>query len=467
MIYFLTILAPASFYILNLTPVIHPLFTMVTKTTESAAVPAVDPAVSPQKGAPTPEGGSTDAAKDVPEQSQESKLAKLDVLPFKPAAGDGKSDDAKTTTSAPEGGGNTSNKIQPAPLPAIMSPPTMTAASSKAVATPSTSTPKLPTKSATRQRKPVPAVAGQPLADPTVIAGVNTIIALLQSYGPLSYEQLKFNMATQLVPLNQPVQSDTKDKLQQVLGILVELGVIHEVDKTSLDKGGSLLTKSAAKKLKEKKEEESTAAKEKEGEGGVPPKSDTESACQPDLNPIYCFGDGIPRMDVVLPSQILGEIKESGEEVQRMQKRIEILRNALREIDAMAPEDKGKDDLNTSSVRSKTSPYGKAKAVLKQVLELHPEIVQDPVYAAALRMFKLKEGIPGLNEEDEERTLQSIHGSSGGKLSKRASASSLGSADGSGKKKRKKGRPRKNSSANLVEKVAASSSVLKANATWS
>ena len=81
-------------------------------------------------------------------------------------------------------------------------------------------------------------------------------------------------------------------------------------------------------------------------------------------------------------------------------------------------------------------------------------------------MFKLKEGIPGLNEEDEERTLQNIHGSSGGKLKKRASASSLGSAEGSGKKKRKKGRPRKNSSANIVEKVATSSSVVKANASW-
>jgi len=443
------------------------IFTMVTKTTDSAAAPAVDPAVPSQKGALNSEGDSADAAKDeVPKQQQESKL---DKLPPKPAVGDGKSE-AKTTPAAPEECGNTSNKIQPAPRPSMMSHPTITSASSKAVATPASSTPKLPTKSATRQRKPPPVVAGQSLADPTVIAGVNSIIALLQSYGPLSYEQLKFNMATQLVPLNQPVQSDTKDKLQEVLGILVELGVIHEVDKTSLGKAGSLMTKSAAKKLKEKKEEESTAAKEKEGDSGViPPKSVTESADQPDLNPIYCFGNGIPRMDVVLPSQILGEIKESGEEVQRMQKRIEILRNALRDIDAMAPEDRGKDDRggNTRPGKSTTSPYDKAKGILKQLLELHPEIVQDPVYAAALRMFKLKEGIPGLNEEDEERTLQNIHGSSGGKLSKRASASSLGSADGSGKKKRKKGRPRKNSSANLVEKVTASASVVKANATWS
>ena len=278
-------------------------------------------------------------------------------------------------------------------------------------------------------------------------------------------------MATQLVPLNQPVQSGAnKDKLQQVLGILVEMGIIHEVDKMSLGKGGSLMTKSATKKLKEKEAEESTAAKEKEGDkGGVPPKSDTESAVQPDLNPIYCFGNGIPRMDVVLPSQIIGEIKESGEEVLRMKKRIEILRNALREIDATPSDEKGKDDKegNISHVKSTTLPNEKSKGVLKQLLELHPEIVQDPVYAAALRMFKLKEGIPGLNEEDEERTLQNIHGSSGGKLSKRASASSLGSADGSGKKKRKKGRPRKNSSANLVDKVATSSSVLKTNATWS
>ncbi|KAK1747859.1 hypothetical protein QTG54_001822 [Skeletonema marinoi] len=440
---------------------------MVTKTTDSAPAHAAEPALPPQQSVLNSEHDSVDAAKEVPKQQQQQQQDnKLDTSPLNPAAGDEKFEAKKAPAAAaaapkaPDESGATSTKIQPVTRPAILSPPAIPAAASKPLATPHSSTPKVPTKSATRQRKALPPIAGHSLADPTVIAGVNSIIALLQSYGPLSYEQLKFNMATQLVPLNQPVKSDTKDKLQQVLGILVELGIIHQVDKASLGKNGNLMTKSAAKKLKEKKEEESSAAKEKEGESGVVPKSGTKSVDRPDLNPIYCFGNGIPRMDVVLPSQILSDIKESGEEVLRMQKRIEILRNALREIDETASEDKGKDD----KVGNKS--YEKAKGVLKQLLELHPEVVQDPVYAAALRMFKLKEGIPGLNEEDEERTLQNIHGSSGGKLKKRASASSLGSAEGSGKKKRKKGRPRKNSSANIVEKVATSSSVVKANASW-
>ena len=433
---------------------------MVTQTTDSAAH-AADLPVPPQKSsAPNNSEGtsSTDVAKEViPKQQQEPAAA---------AAGDEASEAKKATPAAPkapeEESGTTSDKTHPVPRPALLSPPAIPAAASKTLATPASSTPKVPTKSATRQRKSLPPVTGHSLADPTVIAGVNSIIALLQSYGPLSYEQLKFNMATQLVPLNQPVKTDAKDKLQQVLCILVELGIIHQVDKKSLGKNCNLMTKSAAKKLKEKKEEEesSAAAKEKEGEGGVSSRSDTKSVDQPDLNPIYCFGKGIPRMDVVLPSQILEDIKESGEEVLRMQKRIEILRNALRDIDEAGSEGKEKD------VKAVSKSNDKAKAVLKQLLELHPEVVQDPVYAAALRMFKLKEGIPGLNEEDEERTLQNIHGSGGGKLSKRASANSLGSAEGSGKKKRKKGRPRKNSSANIVEKVTNSSSVVKANASW-
>lgn len=437
---------------------------MVTKTTDSAAA-AVPPPVPPQKSsAPNSEGGSADAAEEVPKQQQESKLEmNTTSSPPNPAGGDEASAAKKATPAAPKApkeSVSTATKTQLAPRPAILSPPAIPVAASKALATPASSTPKVPTKSATRQRKSLPPIGGHSLADPTVVAGVNSIIALLQSYGPLSYEQLKFNMATQLVPLNQPVKSDTRDKLQKVLGILVELGIIHQVDKSSLGKNNNLMTKSAAKKLKEKKEEESIATKEKEGEAGVTSNSGTKSADQPDLNPIYCFGSGIPRMDVVLPSQILGDIKESGEEVLRMQKRIAMLTNALREIDQSASKEVGKDD------KEGNRSYEKAKSVLKQVLELHPEVAQDPVYAAALRMFKLKEGIPGLNEEDEERTLQNIHGSGGGKLGKRASASSLGSVDGIGKKKRKKGRPRKNSSANITDKVATSSSVVKANASW-
>lgn len=430
---------------------------MVTKTTADPE-PVAASSKSEERGDEAAEAEA--AAEEV--SRQELKIKPLPLDSSTPAADNNadKLEAKKSELKSPTESGNSTTKViqQPTPRPAMMSPPATGAASTKAVATPSSSTPKVPTKSATRQRKPLPNIPDQSLADPTVIAGVNSIIALLQSYGPLSYEQLKFNMATQLVPTNQVVQSDTatKDRLQQVLGILVELGVIHEVDKKSLGKGGCLITKATAKKLLKDKEE----AKEKEG--GIS-KSETESTDQPDLNPVYCFGNGIPRMDVVLPSQILSEIKQSGEEVLRMQKRIEILRNCLRDVDAMSLKEKGDaatsegDTASTSVSKTKTSSYDKAKEVLKQLHELHPEIVQDPVYAAALRMFKLKEGIPGLNEEDEERTLQNMHGSGGGKLGKRVSASSLASSgDGSGKKKRKKGRPRKNSEP-----------ALKANATWS
>lgn len=428
---------------------------MVTKTTGDPK-PVITSSKLEERG---------DGAAEVEAAAEEVSRQELKIKPLDsstPAADNNadKVEAKKSELKSPTESGNSTTKSiqQPTPRPAMMSPPATGAPSTKAVATPSSSTPKVPTKSATRQKKPLPNIPDQSLADPTVIAGVNSIIALLQSYGPLSYEQLKFNMATQLVPTNQVVQSDTttKDRLQQVLGILVELGIIHEVDKKSLGKGGCLITKATAKKLLKDKEE----AKEKEGEIS---KSETESTDQPDLNPVYCFGNGIPRMDVVLPSQLLSEIKQSGEEVLRMQKRIEILRNCLRDVDAMSLKEKGEAATSegktalTSVSKTKASSYDKAKEILKQLHELHPEIVQDPVYAAALRMFKLKEGIPGLNEEDEERTLQNMHGSGGGKLGKRISASSLASSgDGSGKKKRKKGRPRKNSEP-----------ALKANATWS
>ena len=427
------------------------LLTMVTKTTDHAPAEAAELEVAPTKNSSGLGGDSTNVAKEIPKQSQQESN-KLD----EPAAQEDKvkvksiSAAESVQLAALE---TKSTKKKSASRPAMQSPPAIPVAPSKAVATPASSTPKVPTKSASRQKKPLPPVSGQTLADPAVISGVNSIVALLQSYGPLSHEQLKFNMATQLVPLNQPNKSDSPDKLEKVLRILVELGIIHQVDKTTLGKNGSLMTKSAAKKLKEKKEGGESIEKQGESETTAV----ARIANQPDSNPIYCFGNGIPRMEVILPSKVLAEIKESGEEVLRMNKRIELLRNTLRDTDAAASKDKGRGG------KDGDISHERAKGVLKQLLELHPEVVRDPVYAAALRMFKLKEGIPGLNEEDEERTLQNIHGSIGGKSGKRVSISSLGSADGSGKKKRKKGRPRKNSSASL-EKSATGPSAVKANA---
>jgi hypothetical protein len=74
----------------------------------------------------------------------------------------------------------------------------------------------------------------------------------------------------------------------------------------------------------------------------------------------YCMCSGIPRADVVLPSRIMGELEMTRDQTEKSVQRVAFLKQALLE----------------------GTP---AKEVLKTMLRDHPDIVNDPVYLAALR----------------------------------------------------------------------------------
>lgn len=501
-----------------------------------------------------------------------------------------------------------------------------------------------------------------PFIDPNIAPAVHSIIHLLQLYGPLSYEQLKFNMVPQLVPLTKSaIPSSTtssisagyygsggggkggggaagtmsntndmrlleegsatsgagngslvgmantadeptklhsqprrrRDKLQNVLDVLHELGIIHLVDKRKVKGELEVRTKpqspprrsvpmaiaTASDEAKEEMKEEgkgpvdgstavasrtveasknaaevrveeqefksaaeSIADNKKSTSSSSASVNELEEELYNDPNPIYCFGNGIPRMDVVQPSNILHEIREAGQEILRMNQRIEILRKAL----MVSTEENSANDSSiasqasslvvggsgievasaaataaqnttsaaksastaditstaldstlapaavaqttttssaatvgiypvpNSSPKRKPSPHQYASQVLRQLYQLHPEISNDPVYAAALRMFRVN---VGTNIDHHKMMVENDHeidiirqtilndGSSRYRLlnkpnSRKRSASTSdkslrrsSSGDGlrgsssSGIKKRKKaGRPPKNSS---------------------
>jgi len=316
--------------------------------------------------------------------------------------------------------------------------------------------------------KPPPKEKGEPkppdnplLGDPKVVPAVHSIIHLLQTYGPLSYEQLKFNMVPQLVPptispaneikeivppktLPPPklgqlqavekereaekekerelkkneIRRTPKDKLQKVLDILYELGIIHIIDKSKLKQetdvdyasGGATLDdiEKNAESIATKKQPDSISSNSEYN-----PSAETFVKAFEDTNPIYCFGSGVPRMDSIMPSRILTEIKQTGEEVLRMKQRVEILKKTLMLVDKESKEGVG-DESSAKPVvdaaattaettmevkkpdkqlpKGKVTPEQHAVNTLKQLFQDHPEIVNDPVYAAALRMFRINVG---------------------------------------------------------------------------
>jgi len=331
---------------------------------------------------------------------------------------------------------------------------------------------KKPSPPNTNNKPPPPKEKGEPkppdnplLGDPKVIPAVHSIIHLLQTYGPLSYEQLKFNMVPQLVPPTisptneikeivppktlpppklgqlQAVEKEReaekekekelkkkevrlpKDKLQKVLDILYELGIIHIIDKSKLKQetdvdyasGGATLDdiEKNAESIATKKQPDSISSNSEYN-----PSAETFVKAFEDTNPIYCFGSGVPRMDSIMPSRILTEIKQTGEEVLRMKQRVEILKKTLMLVDKEGKEGVGDESAKATTTEStpvdaaaapaettmeveqptkqppesKVTPEQHAVNTLKQLFQDHPEIVNDPVYAAALRMFRINVG---------------------------------------------------------------------------
>lgn len=319
-----------------------------------------------------------------------------------------------------------------------------------------------------------------------------------------------------------------------MLDLLHELGVIHLVNKSKMNRGpgGNNYTAKTAKASLPKTSQprgevtnssafetaaSTSSIKGVTDKGGSMDASNKSS--QPhvhdDPNPIYCFGNSIPRMDVVLPCQILDKITEAGEEVLRMKQRIEILTKALRVTDnaaeAVGEKNRGNKaeapgtmtDATTVATGNQPKPINKRKqqtvgkqkqasAILKQLFQLHPEIARDPVYAAALRMFKVDVGskidhhrMAVNNTPEMEKVINAGVNFNAGRFGlgkKRMSGISVassggggggtvGGGEGSAKKKRKKGRPPKNANNNSSDKLksgslAAEAPSVRVNAAW-
>lgn len=238
-------------------------------------------------------------------------------------------------------------------------------------------------------------------------------------------KQNKNKLGSQGNPL---LKRPKRDKLLKVLDMLCELGIVHSVDKNKRKGGPPGPAKPTASPGKAVQTGKEGIKKEGVSKGASDNETSTKLApAEDDPNPIYCFGNGAPRMDVVLPSQILDEIREAGQEVLRMRKRIELLRKALRTVDEtkIAAEEKKDEEARKAAEAAQAAAMGLAPAVatkaddvedaktasgkrkrtkqpptaekqamtaLKQIFQLHPEVLRDPVYAAALRMFRVNTG---------------------------------------------------------------------------
>ncbi|KAL7463095.1 hypothetical protein ACHAXS_003476 [Conticribra weissflogii] len=265
-----------------------------------------------------------------------------------------------------------------------------------------------------------------PIADLTVAAATNDVLALLQLYGPLTYSQLKFNIATQLETRKQG-EPNKHDDLQAVLDTLVELGVIHLVDSS--------------------------------------PVASAIISVADDTNVAYCFDQGIPRMDVVLPCELLDKLCDAGDEVSRVRERISLLRTALLEKDDVTHDEsldhssENATNKNNRSWKRNRSDKDKSQVstenLLKHISQSYPEIRRDPVYAEAMCMVNVdacsKDLDICLNNQGDATHNDKSEGDVMGKSdrsAKRPSSSSVSPSSGGVKKKRKKGRPPKSSNAN-------------------
>uniref|UniRef100_A0A7S4V8V7 Uncharacterized protein n=3 Tax=Ditylum brightwellii TaxID=49249 RepID=A0A7S4V8V7_9STRA len=151
-------------------------------------------------------------------------------------------------------------------------------------------------------------------------------------------------------------------------------------------------------------------------------KSDTSKSSLhiPSQPPRYAFLKGMPRADTIMPSQVLSQLRNTHKEVEQTKERIEILRNELRVISDDDNEASGEyskteigvidmtrsngtDDAtggNTGDIGIKSKKRRKEKRagtrsvreVLKSLLFSYPEIIYDPVYAAALRSLNVDVG---------------------------------------------------------------------------
>jgi hypothetical protein len=202
---------------------------------------------------------------------------------------------------------------------------------------------------------------------------VKDLLGLLQLYGPLTANQMEYNLPP-VVPATIPWN------VHDVLAILVAIGLVQQVKGTNQ----------------------------------------------------YCMLGGIPRANVILPSDLPSEIQQALNEADNSWKRSQILKGALRQ---------NVDTNNNNGNNSNNNNIGTKnyKEVLKQIVAEYPQVSNDPVYWTALRNCHID--IHNGSSVTEKRSLlksSQVSNHAGGGSTKKGAASSSSkqrgvSGSGSGK----------------------------------
>lgn len=178
---------------------------------------------------------------------------------------------------------------------------------------------------------------------PSIQHTVRDLLALLQSYGPLTAGQLEYNLPPMIgAHLN-------KSSLHDILQVLVAIGLVETVEPESV----------------------SNANTNKPGAAPVAPTGTSATNNVTSTPPTrYCVCQGVPRADVVMPSTLMQDIEAAHKETERSWER----RNRLAE-------------LLEQSTSSDSNPRQKEnlKQLLQKFVSEYPEILRDPVYVTALR----------------------------------------------------------------------------------
>ncbi len=190
------------------------------------------------------------------------------------------------------------------------------------------------------------------IVDINVVRAVHHIQTMLQIYGPLTYAQLKHNLPTSLVGLT----DNNSNKLQQILDILVALGILNVVDEEKT---------AAAAKSRTNTNNNFTAYTEVNT--NTTKKQDATTA-RSTATTRYVFlmkDGGPPRFDnITVPNEVAILNKMAEINVEEITDRIKLLRQEL---------------IQTGPTRRRT-----AHPFLSELMQKYPSLQEDTLFSAAL-----------------------------------------------------------------------------------
>jgi hypothetical protein len=189
------------------------------------------------------------------------------------------------------------------------------------------------------------------VVDLNVVRVVHHIQTMLQIYGPLTHAQLKHNLPSTLVG------HIDSSKLQQILDVLVALGILNIVDEEKTAAAAAAQSRSTT-----------ISTTDTDGKGTIATNQDSTSAPQSRAMIRYVFmmsGGKLPRFDnITVPGEVatLNRIAETN--IEEITDRIKLLRQEL---------------IQTGPTRRRT-----AHSFLSEMLQKYPSLQNDALYSAAL-----------------------------------------------------------------------------------